>query len=237
MEWFERVKTYLSFSKDELLNMLLATIIIGFVFSFRNFSNINLFLAILTVALSILFHVTAQKIAALRIGFKTVFKISWYGLLISLMLIFVTNGRTWWLVLPGGVTFSILAGLRLGRMRYGLNYGTMGSIGLVGPAASLLLATIFKQVDIWFFANSSTVLHNIFIFNLAYAVCEMLPIPPLDGHYMFYASRLWYVFLFVIILVYSLLAAYFNLYSWIFAIIAGALGWLIYYLTVERKLG
>ena len=234
MEMFERIKTYLDFSKEEAVNLLTAALVFGFIFAFRKWSFTNLIIAIIIALLSFLFHLTAQKIAALHYGYKVEFKIGWFALLIPLVLVFISNGQIWWLIIPGGVHFSLLAGLRVGRFRYGLNYLTMGTISLIGPIASIILATVFKQIDIWFFASSSVVFHNIFIFNLAYAVSQMLPIPPLDGHYMFYASRLSYVFIFGTILTYAILAISFSLYSWVFALLAGGLAWLIFYITFER---
>ena len=234
MELFERIKTYLDFTKEESLNLLAAALVFGFIFAFKSWSFVNLIIAILIVLLSFLVHLTAQKIAALRYGYKVEFKIGWFALIIPLILVFISNGKMWWLIIPGGVHFSLLAGLRLGRFRYGLNYWTMGITALVGPIASILLATIFKQIDIWFFASSSVVFHNIFIFNLAYAMAQMLPIPPLDGHYLFYASRLTYVFLAGTIITYSILSISFALYSWIFALLAGGLAWLIFYIKFER---
>ncbi|MEE9525267.1 MAG: hypothetical protein V3V78_01520 [Candidatus Woesearchaeota archaeon] len=234
-ELFERAKTYLSFTKEEFLELAIAALLFGFVFAFRQWSVPNLFVSILIAGLSVLFHITAQKIAALHYGYKAEFKVWWVGLIIPLIFVFISNGTLWWLIIPGGLTFSLLAGLRLGKFRYGLNYEAMGVISLIGPVASIVLATIFKQIDIWFFASSSVIFHNIFIFNLAYAVCQLLPIPPLDGHYLFYASRLTYSFLFGTIFTYVILALVFTFYSWIFALLAGGLIWLIYYVGFERK--
>ncbi|MBD3355318.1 hypothetical protein GF361_05020 [Candidatus Woesearchaeota archaeon] len=233
-ELLERIRTYLSFSKDETLTILISSIIIGFVFAFRQWNITNLVVSILIVALSFLFHITTQKIIALHYGYKVQYKIWWPGHIIPLILVFATNGRAWWLIIPGGISFSLLAGLRLGRFRYGLNYGTMGVVSLMGPVASIVLATIFKQIDVWFFAGSSVVFNSIFIFNLAYAVSQLLPIPPLDGHYLFYASRLTYIFIFGTIFTYTVFSLLFTLYSWIFALLAGGLAWLIFYITFER---
>jgi len=82
--------------------------------------------------------------------------------------------------------------------------------------------------------GTSVLFNSIFIFNLAYAVGQMLPIPPLDGHYLVFASRLWYAFLFGTIVTYVLLALLVSVYSWIFAVIAGGLIWLIFYTTFEK---
>jgi hypothetical protein len=62
----------------------------------------------------------------------------------------------------------------------------------------------------------------------------MLPIPPLDGHYMFYASRSAYAFLLATIVIYVVLVLVLGVYSWVWAIIIGAVLWLIYYIKFER---
>ena len=76
-----------SLSKDESLSIMISAIVIGFVFAFREWNTSNAILAIIIVALSILFHIAAQKIAALKVGFKAEYKIWWQGLLFSLILI------------------------------------------------------------------------------------------------------------------------------------------------------
>ena len=234
VELFERVKTYLSFSRQELLDLLLGALVLGFVFSFRDWGFGKFSIAVLIALLSILFHVVSQKIIALKVGFHAEYKIWWTGLGIAMILAFISNGSTWWILVPGGVSFSLMAGLRLGRSRYGLNYFPMGMVGLVGAISSIVLATIFKSIDLWFLGGSSVIFNSIFIFNLAYAVGSMLPIPPLDGHYLFYSSRLWYVFLFVTVVTYTVLSISFGIYSWIFALIAGGIAWLSFYIGAER---
>jgi hypothetical protein len=235
VELFERIKTYLTFNKEEVLGILISALVLGFVFTFGDWSIKNMVLAAIIALLSLLFHIVAQKIAALQVGFKVDYKIWWYGLIAALIFTFVSNGKFWWLLIPGGISFSLLAGLRLGRYRYGLNYWPMGIIGFIGPIASIVLATIFKNIEIYVLSAPNPLFHKIFIFNLAYAVCQMLPIPPLDGHYMFYASRLWYAFLFGTIVAYAILAVWLSFYSWIFALLIGGLCWLIFYVGFERK--
>lgn len=230
----DKIKRYFRFSKEEIKSLLLASVIIGFIFTFRDFTLFNLICAILIIAISIAFHVSAQKISALYVGFGAEFKLWWYGLLISLVICFISNGTVWWLILPGGIIFSMLARHRLGRFRYGLNYWPMGVIGFSGPIASIVLGTIFKNIELYIFHATVPLLHNIFIFNLVFAVCSMLPIPPLDGHYMFYGSRPWFAFLFGTIATYAILTIIFGVYSWIWALIVGGISWLIYYISFER---
>jgi len=242
VEILDRIKKYYRFDIDELKSLAISVLIIGFMISFREwgverFSFIyglyHLIGGILIAAISILFHVSIQKIFGLNMGFTTKYKVWWYGLLASLIITFVTNGKLWWLIIPGGVVCTIIGKYRLGKFRYGMNYMALGFIGVAGPIASIIFGTIFKNVDI-FLGLAHPLIDKIFIFNLVYAVCTMLPIPPLDGHLTFFASRPLYVLLFGIIFTYSILIILFQIYSWILALAIGGLILLIYYVFYER---
>lgn len=52
-------------------------------------------------------------------------------------------------------------------------------VALAGPAANILLATVFALVGRFFFFNEAIAL--IVIVNISLAVFNMIPIPPLDG--------------------------------------------------------
>ncbi len=234
-DFIEKIKRYLEFNKDEVTVVIIATLIIGFVAAFKEFSLAGLLLSLLIVLLSILFHVFVQKAVALHIGYSAEFKIWWWGLLAGLAAVFATNGKLWWLIFPGGIGFSMLAMHRLGKFRYGLNYLPMGIIAFSGPIGSIVLGTIFKNIELYIIQAPVPVLHQAFMFNLVYAVCSMLPIPPLDGHYLFYASRMWYALLFGTILAYTIMTLVFGIYSWIWALVLGGVVWLIYYISFERK--
>jgi len=243
VEMFDRIKKYYSFDIEELKSVAIGSLILGFMISFGEWGveRFNLIYGlyhlvggILISASSILFHVSVQKILGLRIGFTTKYKLWWYGLLSGLIITLITNGKIWWLIIPGGVTCSIIGKYRLGKFRYGLNYIALGFIGIIGPIGSIIFGTIFKNLDI-FLGITHPLIDKIFIFNLVYAICTMLPIPPLDGHLTFFASRVWYVFLFTLIFAYAILIILFSIYSWILALAIGGLIVFIYYILYERK--
>lgn len=242
IEIFDRIKKYFRFDIDELKSLAISSLILGFMISFGEWGvgRFNLIYGlyhlaggILIAASSILFHVSIQKILGLHIGFDIKYKVWWYGLLGGLIITFITNGSVWWLVIPGGVVCTIIGKYRLGKFRYGLNYVALGFIGIVGPVASIIFGTIFKNLDI-FLGLAHPLIDKIFIFNLVYAICTMLPIPPLDGHLTFFASRPWYVLLFSLIFSYSMLIILFSIYSWVLALVIGGLILLLYYIFYER---
>ena len=230
----DKIKRYFTFSKEELKVILVSSLVVGFMFAFRDFSLYNLITAIGIVILSLLLHISIQKIAGLHDGFGTEFKIWWMGLLIGLVITFITNGRIWWIVFPGGIVFSMLARHRLGKFRYGMNYWPMGIIAFAGPIASIVFGTVFKNINLYLLNSAFPLFDRIFIFNLVFAACQMLPIPPLDGHYMFFASRSAYAFLLGTIITYVVLVLGLQLYSWVWALIIGAILWLVYYIKFER---
>jgi Zn-dependent protease len=87
-------------------------------------------------------------------------------------------------------------------------------------------------VELIFFSGGNALLNKLFIFNLAFAVWNLLPIPPLDGSKLFFHSRLTFAFIFGSVLGYTVLAG-FGVYSWILGLIIGGIIWLLYYVSFE----
>ena len=230
----DKIKRYFTFNKEEVLAFGASSLVIGFMFAFRNFTLLNLILAMGIVFVSLLVHVSIQKVTGLHDGLGVEFKIWWMGLLIGLVITFITNGRLWWVVFPGGIVFSMLSRHRLGKFRYGMNYWPMGIIAFSGPVGSIVFGTIFKNINLYILGNGFPLFDKIFIFNLVLAAAQMLPIPPLDGHYMFFASRSTYAFLLGTIITYVVLVLGLQVFSWVWAIIIGAVIWLVYYIKFER---
>ena len=84
-----------------------------------------------------------QRIYALHYGLEAKYRIWWYGVLVAVLITFLTKGYIV-LAIPGGMVFVIIAGYRLGEFRYGLNYFALGTIAMMGPIANMLLALFFK---------------------------------------------------------------------------------------------
>lgn len=240
MELLHRIRKDFRFNKGEVKEIIIASLILGVTFALRSWADATLgdfILGTIIALTSILFHVSTQKIVGLKIGFSAYFKMSWIGLGISVLLTLLYNGFFWWVILPGGTVFSMLPKYRLGKMRYGLNYFPLGLVAFSGAIGSIVYGTIFKNIELYlsFIPIDPSILHAFFLFNLAYAAISLLPIPPFDGHYLLFGSRNWYVFLAILVLTYTVLAV-FGLYSWIIAIVIGLIGWISYYVKVERKL-
>lgn len=234
MELWERIKRDFRFEKDEVVGLLVSSLAFGFIF-FYNFRDTlgNFIASVVIVAISLVFHIAAQKIVGLHLGVKVEYKLWWYGILAGLIAVFVSNGKVWWLIVPGGVVCSLIAKYRLGRFYYGLNYVVLGAVGWTGPVASIIFASLFKNLNMYFLSVPIPLFQKIFIWNLVFAVFSLIPIPPLDGHYTFFAGRLTYAFVAGSIAVYCLLILILGVYSFVWALIGGAIIYVVYLVTFE----
>ena len=246
----DKAKRYFTFNAEEIKGILGSTLIIAFIISFKlwgpgeefNFAYglKNFFNAILITLLAILIHISAQKIYGLHLGFKVEFRTFWPGLLIALVLCFVSRGAIWFLV-PGGIVLYHMAKHRLGFFRYGLNYWSLGMISAIGPLSNVVLAALFAMIAYGGVIippmtpiATTTLIGRAISLNLWLAIFTMLPIPPLDGSNVFFASRLLYAFAFGCIVGYALLVLVLGFYSLIFVILMGIIFWFITYQVMEK---
>ena len=70
----------------------------------------------------------------------------------------------------------------------------IGLTSFAGPLANILLALFLKVLSNITFIASNALLEKAILVNVIFALYTYLPIPPLDGFALFYASRLTYVF-------------------------------------------
>ena len=238
-----RIEHYFAFNKKEVGHLLIAILVVGFIFSFRDWGRAgqldllfglrNFLLATLIAAISFFVHESVHRIFALWIGFKVEFKLWWGGLIASIVLAFASNGAIQ-LILPGGMVSSLLVRHRLGVFRYGLNYWENGVIAMTGPLANLTLAFVAKLF--LSYAPNSWFLQKLLLLNIVFAICTMLPIPPLDGINTFYGGRILYILSFSGIIGASILIYFTGI---VLTIIGGLLimiiATILYYMTFEAK--
>ncbi|MBD3313376.1 hypothetical protein GF345_02955 [Candidatus Woesearchaeota archaeon] len=239
--WYD-IKKYYGFDKDELKGIVVAVLVLAFIVSFDDwgvekfeffYGLKNLFNSMLIVLLSFLVYLSAQRITAIKSGFKAEWRVWTYGLLIGLVLVFVSRGKLWFLA-PGGVIVYHMAGHRICGFRYGLNYWPLGMSAIMGPLACAVLAIIFNLLLGVFPENS--LLEKAMRVNIWLAIINMLPIPPLDGSNLFFATRMVYVFLLGLVLgtLIPLLFSIHILYSLLIGLIAGFILWQVLFWTLER---
>ena len=196
----DKIKRYFRFNEKEVRSLLVTSFVLALCLSFRQWGYgnqvdislglWNLFNMFLITLLAIIVHVSAQKIYALDLGYSVEYEMWIFGLILAFLLAVISNGYIF-LVFVGGFYLHFLAGHRLGYFRYGLNYFTMGMVALMGPLANILLALLFRYLS---FISHSPLVKEAVLVNIYFALFSMIPLPPLDGAKIFYASRYLYFF-------------------------------------------
>ncbi len=206
---FDKVRRYFVFSKEELKSLVIAILILGFVVGFDDGQETfvffywmrNMFSCILIVALAIIVREAGHRIYALQTGHRAELRLWWFGLITALILAIISFGKVT-LLIYGGIIVHFMPRHRIGYFRYELSYNDMGLIALLGNIANLVLAFFFK---LFMFLPNTALIEKAILINILMACMNMIPIPPLDGSLVLYASRSIYVFTFGLILAASAL--------------------------------
>lgn len=229
-------KKHFLFSRTELNGLALVVLSFALIFSFTEWGvesfdfalgTKNYFIALIIVGTSVFAHHAAQRLLAISSGVKPEHKVWWLGLLLGLAAVLVSNGRVWVFAATSFLVHHV-PGTRLGKPRHFITQAELGSIALAGPATNLVLAALTGLLATGEFAS------KFLTFNLVFAAYNLLPIPPLDGAHVFFASRLTYVFAFSALVGYALLALALNVHSIIGSLAFGLAGWLLFYVLFER---
>jgi len=174
-----------------------------------------------------------QRLWGLAIGYRLEFKMWTFGILVALVVAFISNGNLWFIV-PGGFMVHLLAGHRLGWFRYNINYFGLAMVALAGPLFTLMLIILLKILTAF---SSNPLIQKAIIFNVTYAITSLLPIPPLDGSKIYFGSRMLYAFMLPAIVIAAILLIV-NIpifFSLVLSLLVGIILWLTYYITFERK--
>lgn len=236
----DKIKRYFKFSKEELKSIVIATLILGFVVGFDDGSETFVFMnwlrnligSILVVALAILVREAGHRVYALQTGHRAELKLWWFGLMGSLILAIISFGKIQ-ILLYGGIIVHFMEKHRLGYFRHWQSYGDMGIIALMGSLSNLGLAFFFKLFTA---LPHSPLLEKAILVNVLMASTNMLPIPPLDGAMVFFASRSIYVFTFGLILAASALIMFTSIaVTLIGSIVIAVLLLLAFSIMVENR--
>ncbi len=240
--YLDKLKRYFWFSKEEILNFIIVVVVLSIIYSWTDWGiekfNLatgfkNLLTAVVLIAITVFVHHAGQRMMALALGFRAEQKLWWHGLIIGLVLVMITGGKIKFLAATGMLVY-LLPVHRLGAFRYGPNLTTIAKISLAGPVLNIFFSALVKSFE-WAGLLSPYIGQRLFVLNLAFAAWNLLPIPPLDGSKVFFYSRLTYMFLFGSIASYVMLIYFLNIYSYIIALLIGAIVWLLFYIFFESK--
>jgi hypothetical protein len=242
IDYKDKFKRYFWATREEYLGMAVAILCIAFIISFRDWGSgevfsfsegmLNLMEAIVIVALSFSVFDAGQRLWGLAINYRLRYKVWSLGLLVGLIVCFLTNGSVW-LILPSGFLVEHLTAYRLGWFRYGINMYGQGLMALGGPIACLLLIIVIKLFS---FVLPATFVEKAVMFNFVYIITQMIPFPPLAGSKMYFGSKMVYAFTMpAIVSAAILLVLDINiLLSAFLAIVIGVCLWLTYYFVFEQ---
>lgn len=242
VDLLDKIKRYYRFTPHELRGLMVSILVIAFIISFKEWGITsfdfriglyNLFNSILIVALSILVHDAGQRLWGLAIGYRVEYKMWTFGLIIALVIAFLSNGNLW-LIAPAGFMLHHLAAHRLGWFRYGINYFGQAMVALAGPLFTLMLVILLKVLSTFY---PNPLVQKALMLNVVYTITSLLPIPPLDGSKIYFGSRMLYAFALPAVAIATILMVV-NIpifFSLVLSFLVAVVLWLTYYISFEKK--
>jgi len=242
----------IKFTKKELLHLLSATLVLGFVFSFQEWGTTsfdltigltNLFMAILAAFLALILHELAHKIIAKKQGATTEFRVwsiqrIWFkktfkrkipiGIIFPLFFVFLSNGK----ITLATTETSKIDENPLYRTRKKFPHLTnleTAFIALSGPLASLFLALLVKS-----FSPTDPFFLKFVMLNFWIAGSSMLPFPNLDGLKIAMGSLPLYILSSVFMLTCIFVTSYLNLILTIFLALIVSIALSLLYLYTAK---
>lgn len=241
-DFTEKIRRHFTFNYEETRLLILYIIVLGFIVGFNDgretFNLIlwlrNLINCIIIITLTLLVHESAKKIVGLHFGQRTELKLWVPGLAIGAVLALFTNGE-WIFIVSGGMIAHMMTVTRIGRFRYGFSYNDMGIIAAAGPLANLGLAILLTLLG--GLLPGGALLSKAITINLLFAIYNMLPIPPLSGAMVLFASRSWYVFTYACTLSITALMLFTTSLFWaiVGSLIIGFTVFAVYFVMLETK--
>ncbi len=236
--YIDKLNRYFWFSKEEWLSFFVAVAVLSIIYIWPETGSLiylnKIPIAIIFIAITLFVHHAGQRMMALSLGLRAENRLWWYGPLIGLILVMVSGGNIKFLAATA-TTAYMLPAHRLGAFRYGPGLTTLSKISLAGPVFNILFSAIIRLLE-WGGILSTNIGTELFTLNVAFALWNLLPIPPLDGAKVLYESRLVYAFVFGSVAAYAFMVFALNFNSYLIALILGGLVWLAYLIFGERVL-
>lgn len=171
-----------SFSQQEIKDLVISVLALGFIFSVGSGLN-PLMILLITVIVSVSFvpHELAHKYVAIKYGCFARYQMWKNGLIFALFLAIITGG-SFVFAAPGAVMIYMAYQDRYGMQQVNLTPKQNAVISAAGPVTNIIIALLFLPL-----AASSVFFSTVVYINSFLAFFNLLPIPPLDG-----SKIIWY---------------------------------------------
>ncbi|RMD57898.1 hypothetical protein D6825_02595 [Candidatus Woesearchaeota archaeon] len=225
----DKLDRYFWFDVDELRAFFVSSFILGVVVSWSSWGadRFDLFAGLKWLSISfvlcsvVLFvHHAFQRVVALLLGFRARHFLLWTGLSAGLISAILSRGAVWFLA-ASATRIEPLRAHRIGKKPFGISQSVLLKVALSGVLGTLAFA-IFVRALRGFLPFADL----FFSISVWFALCNLLPIPELDGAHIFYFSRALYALILLIVSLYGLFSLVFDFYPLVFAILLGFAIWL-----------
>lgn len=193
MKWFRDLKHRGKPSLKEWKHFTVTIIILTFIIGFNdNNPNstwysfiINMIYCLVFISISIFMANFAGKLFASINGYDSEYSFSINGLLVGVLIAFVSNGLIW-ILQPGQLILHLNQAGRLGKFRYNFRMRDWARSALMIPLAHTLLA-ILGHIS----APGNEIAKLFVNINLWLALFSVLPIPHNNGINIFFGENKW----------------------------------------------
>jgi len=181
-------------NRKEMMNFMLAVIIMAFLFSFNDWPDlkkglINYLTYLIIVSISFFIYETCMRIFSKKLDIKSEYELRPNMIFLSFFITIITNGN-FPFFLVGYHKLKLLTKERLGYKFESIQRKEKAIIAFKSIGMSLLLAIILS------FFKTNPLIQKAMIFNILFSIYNLIPWPPTDGSLMLYRMGGAWVFLF-----------------------------------------
>jgi Zn-dependent protease len=174
----------LDFTEREVKDIVISLLVLSLVFAYPEilFEPLFFVTSMLTVGIAFIGHELSHRFVARKLGYHSEYVMWKQGLLMALLLAFISNGR-FIFAAPGAVVFASYWAFKRPSL------SEVGKIGIAGTVFNITLLYVFAAA---YFLTGLSVLAFAGIINGWFAIFNLIPFGPLDGRkVMKWNSRIW----------------------------------------------